>query len=388
MIPPYDEVFGHTEKTSTLLVDAKLRQEYENLHAGIGTARDALLSALKMQSGSKKDLDKELSSTFTSSDDQFYIALCRVMDEVSAQKDAPFASLEYDAVFDEKVVSLLGAADVKATIRDYITRLNELLDASTYFKKGTFNYKNGATIAQSLADNGFFAAKHTVRLNAAQALEITTQEQLVELIEKEKEGITNDVKLRKAYTALARKLDRNDSVRRFDAYLSEHEEILPHLANIDRFKEDVWKSYLKAQEALYKDVVTRYRAAEKRKAEIEDVASRQRTQWESVIDLFNSRFVVPFKLTAKNRVSVILGKEPLLTLGFTFEEGSESAVVEKTDLMRVLSQGEKKALYILNILFEVEARKGAQQNTVLVVDDIACVFRRRPDTHSDLSRTP
>jgi hypothetical protein len=27
LIRPYDEVFGHTEKTSTLLVDAKLRKE-------------------------------------------------------------------------------------------------------------------------------------------------------------------------------------------------------------------------------------------------------------------------------------------------------------------------------------------------------------------------
>ena len=32
VVPPYDEVFGHTEKTSTLLVDSKLRKEYEELH--------------------------------------------------------------------------------------------------------------------------------------------------------------------------------------------------------------------------------------------------------------------------------------------------------------------------------------------------------------------
>ena len=42
--------------------------------------------------------------------------------------------------------------------------------------------------------------------------------------------------------------------------------------------------------------------------------------------------------------------------------------------MQVLSTGEKKALYVLNIIFEVEARKKAKQETVFVFDDIADSF--------------
>ena len=36
--------------------------------------------------------------------------------------------------------------------------------------------------------------------------------------------------------------------------------------------------------------------------------------------------------------------------------------------------GESRALYILNILFEVEARKNSGQNTLFIVDDIADSF--------------
>ena len=125
---------------------------------------------------------------------------------------------------------------------------------------------------------------------------------------------------------------------------------------------------------LYKDLVEKYQAAKKRENEIEEEARNQRTQWESVIEIFNSRFFVPFKLTAKNRVSVILGQEPMLSLAFTFEEGSDHAPVEKEALMQVLSTGEKRAFYILNIIFEVEVRKKAKQETVFVVDDIADSF--------------
>jgi hypothetical protein len=42
--------------------------------------------------------------------------------------------------------------------------------------------------------------------------------------------------------------------------------------------------------------------------------------------------------------------------------------------MQVLSTGEKKALYVLNLLFEIEVRKKAKQDTLIVIDDIADSF--------------
>ena len=124
-------------------------------------------------------------------------------------------------------------------------------------------------------------------------------------------------------------IQKNVTVRGFEAYLAEHEELLPELANIASFKEKIWKSYFKERFELYKDLIEKYRNAEKRKMEIEEEASKQRTQWEAVIEIFNNRFFVPFKLVAKNRVSVILGQEPMLSLAFTFEDGDENAPVEK-----------------------------------------------------------
>lgn len=374
VIRPYDEEFGHTEKTSTLLVDSKLRKEYEELHIEIDKSKGIFLKAVKEQSRSKKDLEKEISSTFTKSDDEFYRALIRVKDEVLAQKDAPFADIYYDKIFDEKVLNFLGTKDVKTAIENYIKKYNELLAASTYFSKGTFNYYNAATIAKSLADNGFFDAKHTVNLNADEKLEITSQKQLEELIAKEREGISNDKDLRKKFADIEKLIQRNVNVRDFEAYLGEHEELLPKLANIESLKEEIWKSYFNARIEFYKDLIEKYQAAEKRKKEIEEEAARQRTQWERVIEIFNSRFFVPFKLTAKNRVSVILGQEPMLSLGFTFEDGVDQAPIERAALMQVLSTGEKRALYVLNIIFEVEARNKAKQETVFVIDDIADSF--------------
>jgi hypothetical protein len=377
VIRPYAEEFGHSEKTSTLLVNATLRKEYEQIHGEIDKAKERLLKALKKQSGSKKDIESELSLAFTASEDQCQRALFRVKHELESQADAPFADVKYDVIFDEKVIAFLETPEARAALESYIRKYNELLAASTYFRRGIFNYYNASSVAKSLADNGFFSAKHTVSLNADTSLQIKSEKELADLVAAEKESISTDPMLRQRFAAIDKLITKNANLRQFEEYIATREDLLPRLTNLGQLKEELWKSYLKANYDLYEEVLACYEATDKRKKAIEEEAARQRTQWEQVIEIFNSRFFVPFKLTAKNRVSVILGDEPMLTLSFSFKDGDDEIAVDKSALMQALSTGEKKALYILNIIFEVEARKKQQQETLFVVDDIADSFDYR-----------
>jgi hypothetical protein len=377
VLPPYDEVFSHSERTSLLLVNEKLKKEYEQLQRDIEQAKDALLKALKAQSGSKKDLEKEISSAFTPADDRFIPALLRIKDEALEQKDAPFQDVKYDTIFDEKVITFLNTKDFKTAITEYITRYNELIARSIYFKKGIFEYYNAATIAKALADNGFFDAKHSVSFNNGKSVEIKTVKQLEEMIAKEKDAITKDKDLKKKFAEIEKLITKNATVRDFQTYLTTHETLLPHLNNINTFKEDIWKSYLKVHGDLLKDLVSKVQAAADKTKKIVEQAAKEKTLWEDVIDLFNERFFVPYKLRAKNREAVILGDEPILSLEFIFEDAGDHVPVERTTLLEALSQGEKKALYVLNIMFEVETRRKEKRETLFVVDDVADSFDYR-----------
>lgn len=374
VIGPYNEELGHTAKTSTLLVNAKLRAEYAQLHAEIVALETSFCEALKKQSGSKRDIAKEVSRTFTKGEDQFRMALRRVDAEVQAQPSTPFADVPYDVIFDDKALAFIGQKDFKTAIADYVAQYNKLLSLSTYFRQGVFTYYNAATIAKSLADNGFFDAKHTVNLNAAERLEITNQRQLEELITNERDKITNDKDLRKKFAEIEKAANKNANSREFMAHMERNVGLLPEMANIEAFREKVWKSYFTVLIDQYNALVKKYAEVEQREKEIKAEAAAERTQWETVIDIFNERFFVPFKLSAMNRISVILGTEPMLTLGFTFTEGTDEASVERATLMQALSMGERKALYILNVIFEIEARKKSQQDTLIIVDDIADSF--------------
>ena len=379
VVSPYDEEIGVTEKTSVLLVNSKLRKEYEDLHSKINESKKRFLAALRKQSKSRGDLEKEISLTFTKQEDQFYRALARVKDEIDPTSDAPLSQVRYDLIFDEKILEFLNTHDFKTAIKDYVTKYNELLDASRYFSRETFNYYNAAVIARSLASNGFFDAKHTVNLNANQTIEVNSRKQLEGLIAEEKEKISSDHMLRTKFAEIEKLLTKNAQFRGFQDYLGNNEFLLPKLANVEVLKEDILKSYFASNHTLYCNLLEEYKVMQKRKGQIEEEARRQRTQWETVIDIFNSRFYVPFKLVLENRERVILGTDQIPRLGFEFHEGGEgqSVDVNRDTLMRTLSTGERKALYVLNIIFEVEARRSTGQETLFVFDDIADSFDYR-----------
>ena len=376
VLPPYDEFFSHNEKTSTLLVNNALRREYELLHADIERSKTEFLSAMKEQSRSKKSLEVEIALAFTKGTDEesFYLALERIAPELEDQSDAPFADVPYDTVFDPKVLEALSSSDLQSAIEDYITRYNQVIESSNYFTQGVFEHYNAAQIAKNLASNGFFSAKHTVTLNATERVVISSKKQLEDLVARELSEITSDSQLKKRFAAVRKQLERNLQLRQFQRYVCSNDLLLTHLSNVDLFKEQVWKSYFKAKEPVYAELLSKYRTVKARRKEIEQEAQKEQTLWEDAIHLFNDRFFVPFTLYAKNKAAVMLRGEDDLELGYRFRDGNDEVEVPRDELMRTLSQGEKKALYILNIIFEIEVRRKNQQETLFVVDDIADSF--------------
>ena len=209
---------------------------------------------------------------------------------------------------------------------------------------------------------------------AGETREIATQEELALVIESEKEAILKDNKLVKAFDAVQAQLNKNAGLREFRSYLMDNMTLLSHLSNIDEFKQDVIKSYIKTHENAYRDLLEVYEKVRKREAEIYAEAKKQKTQWERVIDIFNRRFNVPFKLHLNNKIDVMIGSARAMELGFTYEDGEGKTEIQRDDLLKYLSSGEKKAFYILNVIFELERRIKDQQETLVIVDDLADSF--------------
>lgn len=374
VLRPFDEFVSNGDGAATLLVNATLRQEYEALQSEVSTARVTLINALKSTAKTKRAVDREFLSTFMPTEGGFDVALAHLKEELDKDWEPVFKDVPYDVMNDDRVVAFLANVDFRTAINEYTKKYNELLAASKYFKKGGFNYYEATNVAKELKSSGFFKAKHSVSLNGDNKQEINSETELQALIDEERAKISEDATLRKKYEDLEKQIQKNAQLREFEAYLQSHEELLPELADPIAFKKKLWMSYLKTNHALCNDLLSKVDQAAVRSAEIEAQAAKEQTQWQSVIDIFNNRFIVPFRLDVANKVQVVLGKETAPRLGFVFKDGNEHAKVERDALLKTLSTGEKKAFHILNILFDIEVRRASGQYTLLVVDDIADSF--------------
>ncbi len=374
VFPPIDEQFSTYEKVSTLLVNSDLRKEYEEIFLEINQVKDHFLELLKDASKSKRDFEVEISQVFDNNPESFFQVLIKLRPKIEEFSVEGLNSIEYDQLFNDKLVSFLQNDETRLALDEYIKKYNQLLEESKFFKKGVFDYYNASTVAKNLSTNGFFKAHHTILLKSDTNMEIENKSQLDELIEDEKKAILLDSDLQAKYKKIEDLITKNADSRSFEKYLSEHEEVLPYLVDLEELKKMILIAYIQKFQDSYIELIEKYIKAEDKRKQIEKAASDQKTQWEEVIEIFNDRFFVPFKLVAKNRESVILGKNNFLSVEFVFQDGAEEKLVKKDDLIQALSTGEKKALYILNILFEVETRKKDHKETLLIFDDIADSF--------------
>ena len=130
-------------------------------------------------------------------------------------------------------------------------------------------------------------------------------------------------------------------------------------------------SYLQKNTALFGDLCAKYAelSCEIDSVEIDD------TPWKKAIEIYDKRFSVPYKMEIANLKGAIIG-ESIPKIEFSFTDGDQTVRMtrDKLDELNTLSQGEKRALYLLNIIFEVEEIKQAHEETLFIVDDIADSF--------------
>lgn len=372
VIEPYNEQFDSEKKTS-LLVNSSLKSQYDYTHKKINAEKDELIKRLKQLSGlsgRNNNVESEISKSF--GDKDFFEIIQGLSERVFDKDDVGFATVIYNNIFNDKALAFLNTSDFKKQIKEYIEKLNDLLDSSTYLKR-EFNHYNATTVNKNLTDHGFFKAKHSVNLfNGKSKEEVDNGKELEEIIKNEKKKILNNAELQKKFEAIDKKLS-NAQLRDFREYLLENIEILSELENLPQFRQEIWISYFKEHKDLYGNLLKQYVAGKLRIAQIVRRARQEITAWQEVIDIFNKRFSVPFLLSIKNQDDVIL-KSNAPAVEFLFKDSQGEKRIEKHELLQVLSQGEKRALYILNIIFEVEARRKANQRTLFIVDDIADSF--------------
>jgi len=373
IIEPYLEDY-QSEKISTLLANKQLKSEYETIHKDINKVKIDLIKKLKQLSGltgRKDNIENEIKNVFKQS---FFDFLLANEDLIKEKDELPFHNIQYQIIFNDKVIKFLETGDFKKSISEYIEKYNDLIDKSPYLKK-EFNFYHAENVQKQLVSNNFFKVGHSVNLfNGSEKVEYEKGEDLKKLLEEEKKKVLENEDLRKKFDEINSKLT-NAELRKFRDYLLDNRDILPELLDLNDFKKKIWLAYFVNQKDLALELIQKYKDGQEKIKELTEKAKQEQTEWEEVIRIFNNRFShLPFYLSIKNKDDVIL-KGDIPSVEFIFKDGNdEKTFNDRNDLLRILSTGEKRALYILNIIFEVEARKKDDNITLFVIDDIADSF--------------
>lgn len=370
-----DDTTDGTKQISTFLANAGLKTAYDAIYNQLDAAKRALKTQVKNLAHSS-DCEEEIVAAFkTSDEDNFFDCLLRIEPQLADPNNVLEYDFTFNDVFDKKDTRIRDFVnDNQDTIQEYFNKYTELLQTSSFFSAGpaSFGTTQANTLMKSVGDNRFFLANHKFVLSDDRA--ITTKDEIAEVIQAEKDRILTDNVIKRLFTTLDDKLQKNEKLKGFKEVIQTYPELIPELVDYDEFQRKILRGYLKRCQGEMATLTALYRANKDALKAIVERAKSERSEWERVIKLFNTRFYVPFRLELQNKSDVLLNATTP-ELHFMYKDGGDPEIEqEKKTLIDHLSTGEKKAFIILQNIFELEARRASRQQTLLVFDDIADSF--------------
>lgn len=368
VVEPFSPSFD-SKNLSTLLVNQEMKTVYDKVYKDILDAKKKLITELnKVSKVKKEELENTIKSDLGIPD---LFESIRFLQSANIGNDS-YSKLPYTKIFDPKVTELLSDETIKSGITDYTERYNDLVERSPIFKKNGFNPVKASTIISSLKKEKFFEAEHKVLLNGnGEPLNSLTELEVA--IEHEKETILGDGNLK----VISQKIIQGVApVKAFQELLEACPEISTELNDIENFKKIIWCSYYIEKKVLFDNLLALFDAGKSELAAIEAEAEIEKTLWYEATEVFKERFHVNFSISIENQSNAILGTiAPNIV--FTFQKGSDQPVKfdrGQLNSLNFLSVGERRAMYLLYVIFEFKAREAKGQNTLIIIDDIADSF--------------
>lgn len=364
------DISSDSAAITDILVNPENKARYDNILIDLDKLKNKLINSLQKSSRVKKaEIEQIILNDFNEKDFSECIEKIK-----STTIEDDLSAYEYSAIFDPKSIEILKSKEFISKADEFNTRYQELFNQSgTIYKKGVFNPAKAETSFTTLDKHGFFNGGHRVHLHGDEnSIDKATLDQKIQAIHAH---IDSDEELKKLRVSLAKNVQTQALTDIFEKLsASEIELLLEKLKfeNQAQFRKDLWTHHIQSN-ADATEYLNLYTASIDEIKLIEAAAAQAVPRWSKAVELFNDRFVdMPFTLSVANQTQAALGKEKA-RLRFTFKDGADTVELSRAEI-NTLSQGEKRALYLLNFIFEVEARKINNQETLFIIDDVADSF--------------
>lgn len=368
----YQSAYGNK-----LIAKNDLKKLYDDNINKILSLKEILKERLKQNlNDDTVNIEQEISSLKGKNEIDFVEVLQQLQDEELLNQDLTNYELKdipYSQLFNEIIEKFVSDEKNLKNIVEYDKIYTELLSKTIIFKRGVFNHNNADAILKDLTNNGFFQANHTIRLNGIDK-EIKNDIDFQAIIESEKEKVFSNELLKKQFDKIEKDLNKK-MYSDFRKIIEKYPEIISFLKDYNTYKLKVWLKLLQECKDELNLLLDTQKESQKTISEIKEQARKEYTQWQEIKEIFQSRFSTPFEIIVPNQDDVMLNdKIPEFVFKYIDKETGESQRVQRKNLEDVLSQGEKRSLYLLNILYDLEFLKSTGREIFVIADDIAESF--------------
>lgn len=335
--------------------------------------KDKFLKSLEKYSGLKQvktlagkkvyELEPTIISDFSFAENSFLLNINSFRCDLLEYN---WAHVQYNTIFDDTVIKKIKSEDFQEKIDDFIIKSNEIYQDYGFLDKGNFTLPKLKNISKSLEKDRFFVKENYISLGSN--LEIKTTDELnTKILE-----IEEKIKAVPVFQEIEKMLSDSKGMMLKDV-IESNPDIIQFLKidRLDQLKKCLWLSYIAAERVKFNELITEYENLEH---EI-DTVDLDDTPWRRALSIFEERFTVPYKMEVSNMKGAIIG-ESVPRVEFSFERNGDIVSLNRDQLenIDILSQGEKRALYLLNIIFDVERMRTENTEKIVIIDDIADSF--------------
>lgn len=355
-----------TEKSKALLLNKTLRKNLDLLESTYFLKRDSFFQDIKKETGFKNidDMLIVLFNVFNANSERELInAINHIYKRI---KPIPFKIDKYSNYFSNDIKKIV--IETSGDIRRYNNLCRKISKKIKFIKEGVFDIHDFVLVAEELKKRNYFAPGNTLKLNGKK--EVTDVSQLDSILNDVNKKISSDETIIKGFKNLQSSFKSKRGGNKILENLKTNAMSSKYYCDYNDFERRYFCTVILNNSIKFNDLVLENKKIDIGLKKIKKLAAKDKTIWDKTVETFNSRFKNKYTIKIGNKQDAVLGIENLY-LEFVYHYKSNEYLIGSDELYnQVLSEGERKAFYMLDILFDVERFKLEGSKKLLIFDDI------------------
>lgn len=365
-------LLDNRDKISTLTVSNTIKEKYQNIYSKVENSINYIALDISKRLGNKKKDNENESIVFEELKRIFKVNSWKEIVKALSNQDWSnniITQFNYFDIVNEDTLPIIEEKNFSDRIIDLNNKINEKMYTNLF--SGQFGSLEADKLYKVLESTYYFDAGHSLIVRNIEN-PITSLEEFKNLIDAETKKLYGDQEVKTQIESLLSSLNKKKATKKLREIVSDNN-ILFKLNDIQCFKKELLIGKIVDLKEKIQEVNKIILENEELLNSFINEVVEEKNKWNNIVDLFKSRFNVPFEVSISNVFNTVTGST-LPNFIFNYKEDNKKKEVTEQLLKEILSTGEARALTILYFIFDVEYSIKENLSTFIILDDIVDSF--------------